>query len=225
MCRKSPLELLLELLCGQNLDERRNNHQIAICLTSLADCDRSSPRAVRWTHVRGGDRARVPNFKSQRLTSCFVSISSSKPASEPVTRSRTKITAPASIPIDSSTKIGCKLTEAFTLWESLFLGFGSARERPGDDTAQMLSLLQEPPKLAAAAVCAGIVIYNIFLQFVVPPMVLKQMRKELGTGVSIKRLVVRPLAGVFELRGLVVKGDTSTTFATIDILRCTTTVL
>lgn len=85
------------------------------------------------------------------------------------------------------------------------------------------SLLPELPKLAAAAVCASIVAYNIFLQFVVPPMVLKQMRKELGTGVSIKTLVVRPLAGVFELRGLVVKGDTSTTFATIDILRCTTT--
>jgi len=87
----------------------------------------------------------------------------------------------------------------------------------------MLSLLQDLPKLAAAAVCASIVAYNIFLQFVVPPMVLKQMRKELGTEVSIKALVVRPLAGVFELRGLVVKGDTSTTFATIDILRCTTT--
>ena len=87
----------------------------------------------------------------------------------------------------------------------------------------MLSLLQEPPKLAAAAVCACIVGYNLFLQFVVKPMVLKQMRKELGTDVSIKTLVIRPLAGVFELRGLVVKGDTSTTFATIDILRCTTT--
>ena len=87
----------------------------------------------------------------------------------------------------------------------------------------MLSLLQELPKLAAAAACASIVTYNIFLQFVVPPMVLKQMRKELGTEVSIKTLVVRPLAGVFELRGLVVKGDTATTFATIDILRCTTT--
>ena len=46
---------------------------------------------------------------------------------------------------------------------------------------------------------------------------------QLGTEVSIKRLVIRPLAGVFELRGLVVKGDTSTTFATIDVLRCTTT--
>ena len=87
----------------------------------------------------------------------------------------------------------------------------------------MLSLLQELPKLAAAAACASIVTYNIFLQFVVPPMVLKQMRKELGTEVSIKTLVVRPLAGVFELRGLVVKGDTATTFATIDVLRCTTT--
>ena len=87
----------------------------------------------------------------------------------------------------------------------------------------MLSLLPELPKLAAAAVCASIVAYNLVLQFVVPPMVLKQMRKELGTEVSIKTLVVRPLAGVFELRGLVVKGDTSTTFATIDILRCTTT--
>ena len=85
------------------------------------------------------------------------------------------------------------------------------------------SLLPELPKLAAAAVCASIVAYNIFLQFVVPPMVLKQMRKELGTGVSIKTLVVRPLAGVFELRGLVVKGDTATTFATIEKLRCTTT--
>jgi len=87
----------------------------------------------------------------------------------------------------------------------------------------MLSLLQELPKLAAAAVCASVVAYNLVLQFVVPPMVLKQMRKELGTEVSIKALVVRPLAGVFELRGLVVEGDTSTTFATIDILRCTTT--
>ena len=87
----------------------------------------------------------------------------------------------------------------------------------------MLSLLEELPKLAAAAVCTSIVAYNLVLQFVVPPMVLKQMRKELGTEVSIKRLVIRPLAGVFELRGLVVKGDTSTTFATIDILRCTTT--
>ena len=87
----------------------------------------------------------------------------------------------------------------------------------------MLSILQELPKLAAALICGSIVAYNIFLQFVVPPMVLKQMRKELGTEVSIKTLVVRPLAGVFELRGLVVKGDTSTTFATIDILRCTTT--
>ena len=87
----------------------------------------------------------------------------------------------------------------------------------------MISLLQELPKLAAAAVCASIVGYNLVLQFVVPPMVLKQMRKELGTEVSIKTLVVRPLAGVFELRGLVVKGDTATTFATIDILRCTTT--
>ena len=85
------------------------------------------------------------------------------------------------------------------------------------------SLLEDLPKLAAAAVCASIVAYNLVLQFVVPPMVLKQMRKELGTEVSIKRLVVRPIAGVFELRGLVVKGDTSTTFATIDILRCTTT--
>jgi hypothetical protein len=54
-------------------------------------------------------------------------------------------------------------------------------------------------------------------------MVLKQMRKELGTDVSIKTLVVRPLAGVFELRGLVVKGDTTTNFATIEKLRCTTT--
>ena len=87
----------------------------------------------------------------------------------------------------------------------------------------MISLLQELPKLAGIAVCASIVAYNLVLQFVVPPMVLKQMRKELGTEVSIKTLVVRPLAGVFELRGLVVKGDTSTTFATIDILRCTTT--
>ena len=87
----------------------------------------------------------------------------------------------------------------------------------------MLSLLPELPKLAAAAACASIVAYNVFLQFVVPPMVLKQMRKELGTDVSIKTLVVRPLAGVFELRGLVVKGDTSTTFATIEKLRCTTT--
>ena len=87
----------------------------------------------------------------------------------------------------------------------------------------MLSLLQELPKLAGIAVCASIVAYNLVLQFVVPPMVLKQMRKELGTEVSIKTLVVRPLAGVFELRGLVVKGDTATTFATIDILRCTTT--
>ena len=83
--------------------------------------------------------------------------------------------------------------------------------------------IQDVPKLAALAIVVGTVGYNIFLQFVVPPMVLKQMRKELGTDVSIKRLVVRPLAGVFELRGLVVKGDTSTTFATIDILRCTTT--
>ena len=91
------------------------------------------------------------------------------------------------------------------------------------DWQQMLSLLPELPKLAAAAVCASIVAYNLVLQFVVPPMVLKQMRKELGTEVSIKTLVVRPLAGVFELRGLVVKGDTATTFATIDILRCTTT--
>ena len=87
----------------------------------------------------------------------------------------------------------------------------------------MLSLLEELPKLAAAAVCASIVAYNLVLQFVVPPMVLKQMRKELGTEVSIKTLVVRPLAGVFELRGLVVKGDTATTFATIEKLRCTTT--
>ena len=87
----------------------------------------------------------------------------------------------------------------------------------------MLSLLPELPQLAAAAVCASIVAYNLFLQFVVPPMVLKQMRKELGTDVSIKTLVVRPLAGVFELRGLVVKGDTTTTFATIDTWRCTTT--
>ena len=87
----------------------------------------------------------------------------------------------------------------------------------------MLSLLQELPKLAGIAVCASIVAYNVFLQFVVPPMVLKQMRKELGTEVSIETLVVRPLAGVFELRGLVVKGDTATTFATIDTLRCTTT--
>ena len=39
----------------------------------------------------------------------------------------------------------------------------------------------------------------LFLQFVEPPMVLKQLRKELGTDVSIKTLVVRPLAGVFEL--------------------------
>merc|ERR1719311_883147 len=62
------------------------------------------------------------------------------------------------------------------------------------------SLLEDLPKLAAAAVCASIVAYNLVLQFVVPP-----------------------IAGVFELRGLVVKGDTSTTFATIDILRCTTT--
>merc|ERR1719271_555169 len=64
----------------------------------------------------------------------------------------------------------------------------------------MISILQELPKLAAAAACASIVAYNLVLQFVVPP-----------------------LAGVFELRGLVVKGDTATTFATIDVLRCTTT--
>ena len=92
-----------------------------------------------------------------------------------------------------------------------------------NNSNMLSSLLPELPKLAGLAVCASIVAYNIFLQFVVPPMVLKQMRKELGTEVSIKTLVVRPLAGVFELRGLVVKGDTSTTFATIDILRCTTT--
>ena len=87
----------------------------------------------------------------------------------------------------------------------------------------MLSLLEELPKLAAAAVCACIVVYNVGLQLVVKPMVLKQMRKELGTEVSIKTLVIRPLWGVFELRGLVVKGDTTTTFATIEKLRCTTT--
>ena len=62
-------------------------------------------------------------------------------------------------------------------------------------TTLLKCLLQEPVP-AAAAVCACIVAYNIFLQFVVPPMVLKQMRKELGTDVSIKELVVRPLAGV-----------------------------
>ena len=86
----------------------------------------------------------------------------------------------------------------------------------------MLSI-QDGPKLAALAIVVGTVGYNAFLLLVVKPMVLKQMRKELGTEVSIKTLVVRPLAGVFELRGLVVKGDTSTTFATIEKLRCTTT--
>ena len=86
----------------------------------------------------------------------------------------------------------------------------------------MLSI-QDGPKLAALAIVVGTVGYNAVLLLVVKPMVLKQMRKELGTEVSIKTLVVRPLAGVFELRGLVVKGDTSTTFATIEKLRCTTT--
>ena len=86
----------------------------------------------------------------------------------------------------------------------------------------MLSI-QDGPKLAALAIVVGTVGYNAFLLLVVKPMVLKQMRKELGTEVSIKTLVIRPLAGVFELRGLVVKGDTSTTFATIEKLRCTTT--
>ena len=86
----------------------------------------------------------------------------------------------------------------------------------------MLSI-QDGPKLAALAIVVGTVGYNAFLLLVVKPMVLKQMRKELGTEVSIKTLVIRPLAGVFELRGLTVQGDTSTTFATIDILRCTTT--
>ena len=86
----------------------------------------------------------------------------------------------------------------------------------------MLSI-QDGPKLAALAIVVGTVGYNAVLLLVVKPMVLKQMRKELGTEVSIKTLVIRPLAGVFELRGLVVKGDTSTTFATIEKLRCTTT--
>jgi len=88
----------------------------------------------------------------------------------------------------------------------------------------MLSI-QDGPKLAALAIVVGTVGYNAVLLLVVKPMVLKQMRKELGTEVSIKTLVIRPLAGVFELRGLVVKGDTSTTFATIEKLRCTTTGL
>ena len=86
----------------------------------------------------------------------------------------------------------------------------------------MLSI-QDGPKLAALAIVVGTVGYNAFLLLVVKPMVLKQMRKELGTGVSIKTLVIRPLWGVFELRGLVVQGDTTTTFATIEKLRCTTT--
>jgi len=77
-------------------------------------------------------------------------------------------------------------------------GLGAARKTGGQ--LKMISLLQELPKLAGIAVCASIVAYNLVLQFVVPPMVLKQMRKELGTEVSIKTLVVRPLAGVFELR-------------------------
>ena len=63
--------------------------------------------------------------------------------------------------------------------------------------------------------------YNIFLQFVVRPW--SDNAQGTRHGRIIKRLVVRPLAGVFELRGLVVKGDTATTFATIEKLRCTTT--
>ena len=42
-----------------------------------------------------------------------------------------KITAPASIRIDSSHEIGCKLTESFTLWESLFGWAGAARKTRG----------------------------------------------------------------------------------------------
>ena len=70
---------------------------------------------VQWTRAYVGDRARVPNFKPIEdefqpvLAADFQGRLTLPRASDPFNN---KITAPASIPIDSSTKIGCKLTES-----------------------------------------------------------------------------------------------------------------
>jgi len=92
----------------------------------------------------------------------------------------------------------------------------------------LLAIVQalDLPTLVGLAVVLACSLYWCFCQFVVKALVVRRLRKELGTDVRIKELVVRPLAGVFELRGLAIQGDATpsgTVFATVERVRCTTT--
>lgn len=92
----------------------------------------------------------------------------------------------------------------------------------------LLAIVQtlDQSTLVGLAVVLACSLYWCLCQFVVKALVVRRLRKELGTDVRINELVVRPLAGVFELRGLTIQGDATpsgTAFATVERVRCTTT--
>ena len=131
---KSSAELLLELLYGPLKsigDTIITKLLVPLVSQPGGDVSRGAVSADACMCRRLG--ARVPNFESMKAPQpvFFCRFGLSKPAREPVTCSITKITAPASIPIDSSTKIGCKLTECLTLLgELVWLGL-VPREKTG----------------------------------------------------------------------------------------------
>ena len=131
---KKSAELLLELLCGPFMSRVADAAEIVRGFkgSDLSRRGRSQDACKRHQQDRS------PKFQiDERSSNLFLSHfclrlrGASEPASEPVTRSRTKITAPAPIPIDSSTKIGCKLTESLhTLGELVCLV--CCREKDGE---------------------------------------------------------------------------------------------